>query len=258
MHLIDLNSDLGESYGDYKLGMDSEIIRYVSSVNLACGWHAGDPVIMDKTVGMCAGQNVAIGAHPGYPDIMGFGRRDMNLSFAEAKAYVKYQLGALMAFTASHGVRVKHIKAHGAMGNRSHWDETLARALCEATAEVDDDIIMLSFAGSKVIECAKTMGLRWASEVFADRAYNDDYTLVSRGTPGAMIHDAEYAAKRVVRMAKDGFVESIGGKQLPVIAHSVCVHGDNPTAVEIVKNLRATLEGEGITIAPLSAVIGVI
>ena len=252
MYKIDLNSDLGESYGAYKLGMDSEIIKYVSSVNMACGWHGGDPIIMDKTLKMCVDEGVAVGAHPSYPDLMGFGRRHMDLSFDEAKAYVKYQLGALMAFAASYGVKVQHLKAHGAMGNDSNKDSKLAKAICEATSEVDKNIIHLSFANGAVIKTAQEMGLRFANEVFADRAYNDDYTLVSRNQPGAMIHDPKLAMNRVIRMIKEGKVTSISGKDLDISVHSVCVHGDTPTAVEIVKNLREALIAEGIQIAKLS------
>ncbi|MDR1731598.1 MAG: 5-oxoprolinase subunit PxpA [Synergistaceae bacterium] len=252
MHKIDLNSDLGESFGAYKLGMDSEIIKHVSSVNMACGWHAGDPIIMENTVKMCAKAGVAVGAHPSYPDLMGFGRRHMELSFEEAKACVKYQLGALMAFAASSGVKVEHLKAHGAMGNDSNKDEILARAICEAVAEVDKNIILLSFVNGAVIRKAQEMGLRFANEVFADRAYRDDCTLVPRSQPGAMIHDAEFAAKRIIRMIKEGKVETITGKVVDVSVHSVCVHGDTPTAVEIVKNLRSALTAEGVQVAKLN------
>lgn len=255
-YAVDLNSDLGESYGTYVLGMDEEITKYTSSVNVACGWHGGDPMVMEKTVKLCVERRVGIGAHPSYPDLMGFGRRHMNLSFEEAKAYVKYQLGALTAFVQASGQRVQHLKAHGAMGNDSNKDEKLARAICEAVAEVDDSIILLSFANGAVIRAAQEMGLRGANEVFADRAYRDDYTLVPRGEPGAMIHDAEFAARRIVRMIREGKVETASGKDLDISVQSVCVHGDTPTAVEIVKNLRALLESEEIQITKLDALVG--
>ncbi|MDO5115109.1 MAG: 5-oxoprolinase subunit PxpA [Synergistaceae bacterium] len=255
MYKVDLNSDLGESFGAYKLGMDYEIIKYVSSVNIACGWHAGDPMVMDRTVKMCAVNGVAVGAHPGYPDLVGFGRRHMNISFDEAKAYVKYQLGALMSFAASNGVKVQHLKAHGAMGNDSNKNENLAKAICEAVAEVDKSIILLSFAGGAVVRIAKEMGLRCANEVFADRAYRDDYTLVPRGEPGAMITDTDLAAKRIVRMVKEGVVETITGKVIPIDVHSVCVHGDTPAAITIVENLRGAFERENISIANLNSII---
>ena len=255
MWKLDLNSDLGESFGDYRIGMDAEIIKYVTSVNLACGYHAGDPLVMGETVKMCKEARVAVGAHPGYPDLMGFGRRQMKLSFDEAKAYVKYQLGALTAFAVSNGIKIQHLKAHGAMGNTAGKDAVLARALCEAVAEVDRSIILMSFPNGEVVRIAQEMGLRYANEVYADRAYNEDGSLVARGTPGAMIIDPEFAIKRVIRMVKEGKVECVTGKDIDIAAHSVCVHGDTSAAVEIVKNLRAALEAEGIQIANLNQII---
>lgn len=187
---VDLNSDLGESFGGYQLGCDGEIVKYISSANLACGWHAGDPVVMEKSVDLCAEAGVSVGAHPGYYDVMGFGRRYMKLSPEEARAYIKYQLGALAAFAKSRGVKIQHLKAHGALGNAALKDEALAEAICRAVAEVDPESIVMSLANCCVVKTAARMGLRWANEVFADRAYNEDYTLVSRGKPGAVIHDA--------------------------------------------------------------------
>ena len=249
---IDLNSDIGESFGGYRLGCDAELIQYVSSVNLACGFHAGDPMVMEKSVRMCAEAGVAIGAHPGFPDLMGFGRRQMKLSFEEAKTYIKYQLGALTAFTSSYGLKIQHLKAHGAFGNMALKDETLARAICTAVAEVDPTIIVMSLPGCCVVKEAEKMGLRFANEVFADRAYNEDCTLVARGTPGAMIEDPDLATKRVIRMIKEKKVTAITGKDIDIDCHTVCVHGDTPSAIEIVKKMRAALEAEGIEIANLS------
>ena len=252
---LDLNSDLGEAFGSYKLGMDEEIIRHVSSINMSCGWHAGDPMVMEKTTALCKNAGVAIGAHPGYPDLMGFGRHQMKISFEEAKAYTKYQLGALMAFTASHGMKVQHMKPHGAFGNLANKDETMARAICEAVKEVDPEIIILGYANCIFNQVAESMGLRYANEVYADRAYNDDYTLVARGTPGAMIEDPQVAAQRVIRMVKEKKVTSISGKELDISVHSVCVHGDTPSAVKIVKDLRTLLESEGIEICNIQTVL---
>lgn len=252
---VDLNSDLGESFGSYQLGCDGEIVKYISSANLACGWHAGDPVVMEKSVNLCAEAGVSIGAHPGYYDVMGFGRRYMKLSPEEARTYIKYQLGALTAFAKSRGVKIQHLKAHGALGNAALKDETLAEAICRAVAEVAPEIIVMSLANCCVVKTAARMGLRWANEVFADRAYNEDYTLVSRGKPGAVIHDAEFAVQRVVRMVKEKKVAAVTGKDLDIDCHSICVHGDTPEAVEIVKGLRKAIEAEGIAIAPLSEVI---
>lgn len=252
---IDINSDLGESFGDYKLGCDQEIVKYVSSANLACGWHAGDPMVMEKSVKMCADAGVAIGAHPGYYDVMGFGRRYMKISPAEAKAYVKYQLGALMAFTQAQGLKIQHLKSHGALGNAALKDEALAAAICTAVKEVDPEIIIMSLANCCVVKVAESMGLRYANEVFADRAYNEDYTLVARGKPGAVIHDADFAVKRVIRMVKEKKVTTIDGKDIDIDCHTICVHGDTPEAVEIVRGMRAAIEAEGIQIANLSEII---
>lgn len=251
MYCVDLNSDLGESFGNYKLGMDEEILEYVSSANVACGWHAGDPLVMEKTIALAKAKNTAVGAHPGFPDLMGFGRRNMAVTPAEAKAYVKYQLGALSAFTKSQGIAIQHVKPHGALYNMAAVDEKLARAMCEAVYEVDPEIIFMGLAGSKMIEAAEAVGLKAASEVFADRAYNDDGTLVSRKLAGAVIQDKELAIRRVVRMVKEGKVESINGKEVAIKADSICVHGDNPKALEFVKQIRETLLAEGVAIQNL-------
>ena len=251
MYFVDLNSDLGESFGNYTIGMDEEILKYVSSANVACGWHGGDPLVMENTVALAKEFGTAVGAHPGFPDLMGFGRRNMVLTPEEAKAYMKYQLGALMAFTTAKGMKIQHVKPHGALYNMAAVDEKLAKALCEAVHEVDPEIIFMGLAGSKMISVAKEVGLKTASEVFADRAYNDDGTLVSRKLPGAMIKDKELAIKRVVRMIKEGVVESINGNDIAIQADSVCVHGDNPKALEFVKNIRETLIAVGIEIRAL-------
>lgn len=251
MFRVDLNSDLGESYGRYTIGMDERIIPLVTSANVACGYHASDPVVMQKTVREAKKAGIGVGAHPGFPDLMGFGRRNMAVTPEEAKAYVKYQLGALQAFAKAHGVKIQHVKPHGALYNMAAVDEKLAKAMCEAVYEVDKDIIFMGLAGSKMITAAEEVGLKAASEVFADRAYNDDGTLVSRKLPGAVIKDKELAIKRVVRMVKEGKVESINGKDIDIKADSICVHGDNPKALEFVKNIRETLEKEGVTISSL-------
>ena len=252
MYRVDLNSDLGESFGNYTLGMDEEILQYVSSANVACGWHAGDPLVMEKTVALAKRCGTAVGAHPGFPDLMGFGRRNMVITPDEAKAYVRYQLGALYAFAESQGVCIQHVKPHGALYNMAAVDEKLARAMCEAVYEFDPEIIFMGLAGSKMIEMAEAVGLRAASEVFADRAYNDDGTLVSRKLPGAVIKDKDLAIRRVVRMVKEGKVESVNGTDIAIRADSICVHGDNPKALEFVKNIRETLIAEGVEIKNLS------
>ncbi len=251
MFYVDLNSDLGESFGNYTIGMDEEILKYVSSANVACGWHAGDAVVMERTVALAKEFGVAIGAHPGFLDLMGFGRRNMAVTPGEAKAYVKYQLGALTAFTKSMGLQVQHVKPHGALYNMAAVDAELARAMCEAVYEVDPEIVFMGLAGSEMIRAAKEVGLRSANEVFADRAYNDDGTLVSRKLPGAVIKDKAEAIRRVVRMVKEGKVESINGNDIAIRADSICVHGDNPKALEFVKNIRETLLSESVTVRSL-------
>jgi len=255
MYKADLNSDLGESFGNYTLGLDHEVIAHISSANIACGYHAGDPLVMEKTVAAAREAGVAVGAHPGFPDLMGFGRRNIACSPREAKAYVRYQLGALMAFTKAAGVPLQHCKPHGALYNMAAKDMDLALALAEAIAEVDSGIIFLVLANSKMAEAGEKVGLRVANEVFADRAYQADGTLVPRSRSGAVIHDTQEAIERTVRMVKEGVVTAITGEEVPLRADSICVHGDNPSAVEFVKNIRARLTEEGVQIAPLSEIV---
>ena len=255
MYKVDLNSDLGESFGAYTIGLDEAVIAHVSSANVACGYHAGDSLVMDKTVAACKAAGVAVGAHPGFPDLMGFGRRNMVCTPKEVKAYIQYQMGALMAFTAAHGVKLQHVKPHGALYNMAAKDMDLAVAIAEGIASVDKDVILLGLAGSKMLEAGKQAGLRTASEVFADRAYQADGSLVPRSKPGAMVHDKDEAIARTIRMVTEGKVTAITGEEVSIDAHSICVHGDNPSAVEFVKNIRARLEAEGVAIAPIADIV---
>lgn len=229
MYKVDLNSDLGESFGAYTIGLDNEVIAHVSSVNVACGYHAGDPLVMEKTVAAAKAAGVAVGAHPGFPDLMGFGRRNMVVSPKEVKAYVKYQLGALMAFAAAEGIRLQHCKPHGALYNMAGKDMDLALAIAEAIAEVDESIILLGLANSKMIDAGKL--------------------------PGAVIHDKDEAIARTVRMVTEGKVTAITGEEVEIAAHSICVHGDNPSAVEFVKNIRTQLTARGVEIAPIREIV---
>ena len=206
---IDMNCDMGESFGMYKMGLDEEIIRHVSSANIACGFHAGDPTWMRTTVRLAEENGVAVGAHPSYPDLVGFGRRNMNATADEVKCDVAYQLGALQAFTA--GKRLQHVKPHGAMYNQAVDDEDLARAICEAALEFDPDIILVALAGSKWVEIALEMGMKVAPEIFADRALNPDGTLVSRSKPGAVLHDVGEVVERSVQMVTEGVATAITG-----------------------------------------------
>ncbi len=251
MYSVDLNSDMGESFGAYKLGGDEDIIQYVTAANVACGWHAGDPMVMDKVVRMAKERQVVVGAHPGYPDLMGFGRRKMVLSFQEVKNYVKYQIGALSAFTRSCKMKLSHVAPHGAMGNQCQYDEEISTAIVEAVEEFDKDLIIYYCAGAVLGEIAESRGLRTASEIFADRAYMDDLSLVPRKMEGSMITDEEVAIKRCVRMIKEGKVTSISGKELDIKGDTLCVHGDGPKALAFVKRIRDTFAEEGIEIRHL-------
>ncbi|MDI6601517.1 MAG: 5-oxoprolinase subunit PxpA [Thermoanaerobacteraceae bacterium] len=257
-YCIDLNSDVGESFGVYRLGMDDEVLKYVTSANIACGYHAGDPLVMERTVEIALKNGVAIGAHPGYPDIMGFGRRDLKATPAEVKAYVKYQIGALYAFAVSKGTRIQHVKVHGAMYNMAAKDYGLARAIAEAILEVDSQMIMLAPAGSQMISAAEDVGITAAEEFFADRAYKEDGTLVPREVAGAVIEDEDVALKRVIRMLQSGRVETITGKDISIKANSICVHGDNPKALELIKKIRDGLEKNNIKVVPLSQFVSMI
>ena len=231
MYQIDLNSDMGESFGAYTIGNDDEIIKYVTSANVACGWHGGDPMVMDRVVKAAAERNVAVGAHPGYPDLMGFGRRKMVLKPSEIKNYVKYQVGALMAFTAGCGMKLQHVAPHGALGNLCQYDREVSRAVCQAVYEIDPSIRIYYCAGAVLGEEAGKMGLQALSEIFADRAYMDDLSLVPRGTKGAMITDEDEAIRRCVQMIKEGKVTSVNGKELDIKGDTLCVHGDGAKAV---------------------------
>ena len=253
MYRVDLNSDLGEAFGPYNIGMDKEIIDFVSSANIGCGWHGGDPMVMDDTVKLCKEKMVAVGAHPGFYDLMGFGRRNMAVTPKEAKAYLKYQLGALWAFGKSNGIEIEHVKPHGGLYNMAAVDMDLARALAEAVYEVNPKLIFLGLANSCMVTAAKACGLIAASEVFADRAYNADGTLVARSKPGAVIHDTELCIARVIRMVKENKVEAITGEDVELKPDSICVHGDTPKAVEFVKAIREAFTNQGIEVVNLKA-----
>lgn len=255
MFAIDLNSDLGESYGAYKMGRDGDIIPLVSSANVACGFHAGDPTTMDKTAQLCRDAGAAIGAHPGFQDMVGFGRRNMSISPTDAKALIQYQIGALDAFCKAKGLKMQHVKPHGALYNMAAKDAALAKAICEGIYEYDPSLILLGLANSQMIEQAKEIGLPWAAEVFADRAYEDDGTLVARTKPGAMIHDEDEAVARVIRMIKEGKVTSVNGKDITMQPDSVCVHGDSEKALLFVQKIRNALTAEGIAIKPIREII---
>ncbi|WP_148883601.1 LamB/YcsF family protein [Thermococcus aciditolerans] len=252
---VDLNSDLGESFGRYKLGLDEEVMNYITSANVATGWHAGDPIVIRRTVRLAKEKGVAVGAHPGYPDLLGFGRRYMKLSPEEARNYTLYQIGALYAFTRAEGIELQHVKPHGALYNALVKEEELARAVIEGIADFDRNLIFVALSGSRSAEIAEEMGVKVAHEVFADRAYNPDGTLVPRSKPGAVIHEEEAIAERVVSMVKDGGVRAINGEWVELKADSICVHGDNPKAVEIAARIRKVLEEEGVRVVPMREIV---
>lgn len=251
MYRVDINSDIGESFGAYKIGMDEEVVKYISSANIACGFHAGVPMVMALTVDRCLKNVVSIGAHPGFPDLLGFGRRNLDASSEEIKNYVIYQIRALQAFAAIRGTKLQHVKAHGALYNMAAVDEKIAMAIAEAIASVDRNLICVGMANTAMERAAEKVGLRFAYEVFADRNINPDGTLVSRKHPNAIIHDEELACKRVLRMVKEGVCEAIDGTLVKVKVDTICVHGDNPQAVEFAKKIRETLEENGVDILPM-------
>ena len=248
---IDLNCDLGESFGNYKIGMDGEVIKFISSANIACGFHASDPLVMEKTVALAKENGVKVGAHPGFPDLAGFGRRNMNVSPKELKAMVVYQIGALNAFCKACGIKMNHVKPHGAMYNMAAKDERLAFAIAEAVAQVNDSLVLVGLSGSALLTAAKEVGIKCASEVFADRAYEDDGSLVPRTKIGAVITNEEEASDRAVQMIKFGKVKSITGKEIPISADTICIHGDTPQALHLARIMRAKFAREMIEIEAL-------
>ncbi|MDR1766409.1 MAG: 5-oxoprolinase subunit PxpA [Lachnospiraceae bacterium] len=246
---IDLNSDMGESFGAYALGDDEGMLGYVTSANVACGWHAGDPMVMARVVASAKRHGVAVGAHPGYPDLMGFGRRPMKLSSEEITNYMKYQIGALMAFAQSEGMRLQHVAPHGALGNLCQYDMEASRAICAAVAQIDASIMVYFCAGAVLGVAAEEMGLRAVSEIFADRAYMDDLSLAPRSMPGAMITDEETAIRRCVKMIREGKVTTVTGKEVAIAGDTLCIHGDGPKALPFAKSIREAFASEGILVA---------
>ena len=255
MYQVDLNCDFGESLGAYRIGMDEQIIPLISSANIACGFHASDPVVMEKTVKMAKEAGIGMGAHPGYPDLQGFGRREMKLSPAEVKALIIYQIGALSAFVKAQGGTLQHVKPHGALYNMAGKDEKLAMAICEGIKAVEERLIVLGQPGSKMEAAAAACKLPFAREVFADRAYEEDGSLVARSKEGAMITDEDEAVSRVIRMIKEQKVTAITGKDIPITADSVCVHGDGVKALKFVEKIKKALQEEGISVVPLGEML---
>lgn len=249
---VDLNSDLGEGFGPWTMGDDAAILRVVSSANVACGMHAGDPHIMARTFAEAKELGVAVGAHPGYPDLWGFGRREMAFSMAEIEQFVAYQVGAAMGVSTYAGHPITYVKPHGALANLSQVDANVAGAIVRAMAAVNRNLVLLTYPDGHATRIAKEMGLRTCAEIFADRAYTPDGRLVSRKLPGAVLHDAEEVAARVLRMVMAGAVETIDGGMLPMEIGSICVHGDSPGAIHMAAAVRQRLTEAGISIRPFA------
>jgi len=253
---IDINCDLGESYGAFKVGNDEKIMPHITSANIACGFHAGDPVIMAQTINLAKKHNVAIGAHPGYPDLLGFGRREMQLTSEEVKNYAIYQVSALQGFAKVAGVSLQHVKPHGALYNTAAKDEKLSKAIMDAVKALNRNLIIFAPLNSAFAKVAVEGGLRVAYEVFADRAYNPDGSLVSRKHPNAIIQEPQKVMERAIKMVKEGTVLAINGEVVNLgEVHTICVHGDTPTAIELAKALKKGLIKAGINVKPVGSFI---
>lgn len=249
--VIDMNSDLGESFGAWNMGDDRAVLASVSSANVACGFHAGDPTVMHRTVKLCAEAGVAVGAHVGYPDLIGFGRRNMACTPEEVYDYCVYQIGALQAFCRSNKIALQHVKPHGALYNQAAKDRKLADAVAAAVGELEGGVILMGLANSEFELAAKAAGVKFASEAFADRAYLKDGSLMPRSRPGSVIHDADAAAARVVQMLTKGTVVADDGTEIKFRPNSICLHGDTAEAVEMASAVRRALEAAGVAIKPM-------
>lgn len=247
---IDINCDLGETDPATGPGNDEAVMPFISSASIACGFHAGDPLTIERTIRSAMRHVVNIGAHPGYPDRQNFGRKAMKMNHDELRAMILYQAGAVMAMAAAAGARMRHVKPHGALYNTAATDYDMSMNIVRAVKDLDSSLVLVGQSGSQLIRAARNAGLACASEVFADRAYNDDGTLVARSVEGAVLHDTELMIRRVIRMIREKVVETFSGKLIPIEAETVCIHGDNETAVEFVRKLAEALKAEGISIRP--------
>ncbi|WP_062118682.1 LamB/YcsF family protein [Aureimonas sp. AU40] len=252
MSAIDLNSDLGESYGAWAMGDDAAMLSIVSSANIACGFHAGDPAGLLRTLREAAERGVRVGAHVSYPDRVGFGRRDMDVAHEELVADVVYQIGALQGLARAAGTSVTYVKPHGALYNRIAGDARQGRAVIEGIKLADPTLVLMGLAGAPILTQAREAGLATVAEAFADRAYTPEGTLVSRREPGAVIHDPETVARRMVQLAQSGTLEAIDGSTVRLTAQSICVHGDSPGAVAIARAVREAFEASSIAVRPFT------
>jgi 5-oxoprolinase (ATP-hydrolysing) subunit A len=250
---IDLNCDMGEGFGVYTIGSDEQVMPFITSANIACGFHAADPETIWKTVKMAKANNVAVGAHPSYPDLVGFGRRPMEVSPEEVMADVLYQIGALSAFCRREGVKLQHVKPHGALYNKAAVNNAVALAIAEAIKTVDPDLYMVCLSNSEMVTAARATGIKYVEEVFADRAYTREGKLVPRTQPGAVIHDPAEAAERVLSMVRDRCVIAIDGTPVPLTAQTICVHGDTAEAIEMIRRIRTRLEQENVQLKAFGA-----
>lgn len=252
---IDLNCDMGESFGAYRIGEDEAMMSAITSANVACGFHAGDPLVMERTVCLAARHQVSVGAHPGYPDLQGFGRRNMDLSVEEIEAIVLYQVAALAGFARANRVELAHVKPHGALYNQAARDHGMATAVARAVARFSKDLILVGLAGSQLVEAGLEQGLRVANEAFPDRAYNPDGSLRSRKLPGAVLESPEEVVAHALTLVREGIPVSSGSQNTKIEVQTLCIHGDNPAAVKIARKLRAELFNANVEIAPLKQIV---
>ncbi|WP_298935193.1 5-oxoprolinase subunit PxpA [uncultured Ruegeria sp.] len=248
MPRVDLNADMGESFGPWTMGDDESLLKIITSANIACGFHAGDWDVMAKTMALAAENDVGIGAHPGFPDLQGFGRRNMKVPHASLRNLVRYQLGAAQGMATAVGTKVRHLKLHGALANMCSVDIDMARACYQGALDVNPNIIIMVLAATKQEDAVVELGCEWVGEIFADRAYNDDGTLVDRNLPGAVIHDPEIAGPRILNMVREGAIITESGKRLETSIDTICLHGDGPTAVQIARSVRENLIEGGVDV----------
>lgn len=251
MKAVDLNSDMGESFGAYKIGRDEELVKLVTSANVACGFHAGDPAVLERTVWLCKENGVQVGAHPGFPDLMGFGRRQMEVKPGELKSYIIYQVGALNGIANSLGVKVLHVKPHGALYNMAWSRKDYAEAIVDAVKSLPYDLILVAPYGSEMHKVAEREGIKVAFEGFAERGYTSEGRLVKRGQPGAVIHDVKEVAERALRMVDEGKVRSVDGKDIEIVVNTICIHSDSPNSDAMAKAIRERFEEAGISVVPM-------
>jgi len=251
---IDVNADVGESFGVYRLGNDAAVLKSITSANIAAGFHGGDPTVLRETIRLAKVHGVAVGAHPSFPDLVGFGRRELNVTPQEAEDFVLYQVAAVAGVAAAEGVKLQHVKPHGALFNMAARNAALADAIAKAVAAFDRSLILFGLSGSEILSAGRAAGLRVAAEVFADRAYERNGSLVSRSRPGSVIHDSGTVVARAVRMVRDGIVDSVDGTAVSLEADTICVHGDTVGAEALAAALRAGLEAAGIAVKPVGSV----